>query len=413
MRAPLSSLARSLALLVRSSGNRLFVVVHKGVNEESLASLFRCYPGMEYLNLKRDRVTGRSKGYAYVNYFNLESATLAQAQLNGIEFPQGSGCLLKVLYAAPLTVSNSSRQNESTRALSVSSGNSGADLTQASSPAKSFLQSSHPSTAMNTPSQDTAATNFQLPSPNVSNSGSDSVGQVFGYGDFGQSVQTSAKTDLSSASHDSFVSPLSSPLVTAGLSAGPHAASGHADMNRIEKIQQSLVDLRLDFGLFDEADEAEARGLFGSGTDSASKSDDVALNKSLRDSIESSFGSFTPDGHHQGGDAQDARGGQNGQGAQLVGDGDGPGRTDSMGKNNAATTSPQREVYSIFAEPPQSEKVHQMFEIYGDVENIELIGSKVAKIRFDDQAAARSAVTDDVNDLAGVLAVSSSPPQSL
>ena len=35
-------------------GNRLFVVVHKGVNEESLASLFRCYPSMEYLNLKRD-----------------------------------------------------------------------------------------------------------------------------------------------------------------------------------------------------------------------------------------------------------------------------------------------------------------------------------------------------------------------
>ena len=392
--------------------------MHKGVNEESLASLFRCYPGMEYLNLKRDRVTGRSKGYAYVNYFNLESATLAQAQLNGIEFPQGSGCLLKVLYAAPLTVSNSSRQNESMRALSVSSGNSGADLTQASSPAKSFLQSSHPSTAMNTPSQDTAATNFQLPSPNVSNS-SDSVGQVFGYGDFGQSVQTSAKTDLSSASHDSFVSPLSSPLETAGLSAGPHAASGHADMNRIEKIQQSLADLRLDFGLFDETDEAEARGLFGSGAGSASKSDDVALNKSLRDSIESSFGSFTPDGHHQGGDAQDAqdaqdaRSGQNVQRAQLVRDGDGPGRTDSAGKNNAATTSPQREVYSIFAEPPQSEKVHQMFEIYGNVENIELIGSKVAKIRFDDQAAARSAVTDDANDLAGVLTVSSSPPQSL
>ena len=70
-------------------------------------------------------------------------------------------------------------------------------------------------------------------------------------------------------------------------------------------------------------------------------------------------------------------------------------------------------MYSIFAEPPQSEKVHQMFEIYGNVENIELIGSKVAKIRFDDQAAARSAVTDDANDLAGVLTVSSSPPQSL
>ena len=388
-------------------GNRLFVVVHKGVNEESLASLFRCYPGMEYLNLKRDRLTGRSKGYAYVNYFNLESATLAQAQLNGIEFPQGSGCMLKVLFAAPLTISSSSRPSE--RALSVSSGHSGADLTARSSPAKSFLQpgGSHSSTAMNTPSQDTAVTNFQLPSPNVSNSGSDSVGQAFGYGDFGQTVQNTARTDLSSASRDSFVSPLSSPLGKSGLGAGPHSAADHGDnINHIDKIQQSLVDLRLDFGLFDEADEADARSFFAA---AGTKSDEAALNKSLRDSIESSFGSFTPNCHAHGGDDQgvirDGLGGFDRLDAADEG---------SVGKNNASK-SPQREAFAIFAEPPQSDKVYELknlFEIYGNVENIELVGSKVAKIRFDDADAVQSAVTG-VNDLAGVLTVSSSPPQSL
>ena len=378
-------------------GNRLFVVVHKGVNEESLASLFRCYPSMEYLNLKRDRVTGRSKGYAYVNYLNLESATLAQAQLNGIEFPQGSGCMLKVLFAAPLTISSSARQNESLRALSVSSGNSGADLTQRSSPVKSFLQGSHPSTAMNTPSHDTSTTNFQLPSPNMSNSGSESVGHAFGYGEFGHTVQNSARTDLSSGSHDSFASPLSSPLGKSNLSAGPPT---NTDMSQIEKIQQSFVDLRLDFGLFDEADDADPRGFFGSGN----KTEDAALSKSLRDSIESSFGSFVPDSNTLLGDARSGGAGEDG------GDERGP-----RGPGNAkgrASTSPQREVYSIFAEPLQSENVAKMFEVYGNVENIELLGNKVARIRYEDVDAAHSAMTG-VNDLAGVITVSASPPRSL
>jgi RNA recognition motif-containing protein len=403
---PSSELANNLSLSFHSShsqpmdlnsvppGNRLFIVVHKGVNEESLASLFRCYPGMEYINLKRDRVTGRSKGYAYVNYFNLESATLAQAQLNGIEFPQGSGCMLKVLFAAPLTISSSSRQNESLKALSVSSGNSGADLTHRSSPAKSFLQGSHPSTAMNTPSHDTTATNFQLPSPNMSNSGSDSVGQAFGYGDFGQTVQNSARTDLSSTSHDSFVSPLSSPLGKSNMNGGTHETAGHAvDMSQIDKIQQSLVDLRLDFGLFDEAHDADPHCFFGGGN----RPDEAALNKSLRDSIESSFGSFTPNNRPEVGNAR-----------ETADAGDVIRKKDSL----TTTASPHREVYTIFAEPPQSDKVHKMFEVYGNVENIELIGNKMARIRYEDVDAAHSAMTG-VNDLAGVLTVSSSPPQSM
>jgi hypothetical protein len=43
------------------SQQRLFVVVHKSVSEEQLRLLFRQYPGCEYCDLKRDKLTGRSK----------------------------------------------------------------------------------------------------------------------------------------------------------------------------------------------------------------------------------------------------------------------------------------------------------------------------------------------------------------
>lgn len=210
-------------------GNRLFVVVHKGVNEETLSSMFRCYPGMEYLDLKRDRSSGRSKGYAYVNYHNIESAKAAQAQLNGIEFPQGSGCQLKVLFAAPPGIPAIRLGDQNS--LSVSSANSEHHFQ--SSPAKGFL---------GTPSQDTAATTFQLPSPNSG----DSVSQ-FCYGKQ-YLQQNSARTDLSSTSHESLVSPLSSPLDKAKV---------HGDQEfDFKKVQESLADLKLDFGFFDRDDLA-------------------------------------------------------------------------------------------------------------------------------------------------------------
>ncbi len=58
--------------------------------------MFRAFPGLEYCDLKRDRATGRSKGYCYVNYSTPDSAAAAQAQLNGIEYPQGTGYRLQV-----------------------------------------------------------------------------------------------------------------------------------------------------------------------------------------------------------------------------------------------------------------------------------------------------------------------------
>eukprot|EP01026_Neomeris_dumetosa_P022794 TRINITY_DN1965_c0_g1_i1.p4 TRINITY_DN1965_c0_g1~~TRINITY_DN1965_c0_g1_i1.p4 ORF type:complete len:248 (-),score=28.05 TRINITY_DN1965_c0_g1_i1:3228-3971(-) len=91
---------------------RLFVVVHKGVTEEQLARCFRRFPGMEYCDLKCDRITGRSKGYAYVNYSTPETAQAAIQYLNGMEFPQGSGQQLKVMLAEPLMPRNEGRWGE-------------------------------------------------------------------------------------------------------------------------------------------------------------------------------------------------------------------------------------------------------------------------------------------------------------
>jgi RNA recognition motif-containing protein len=79
------------------------VVVHKGVEEEQLQLLFRHYPGCEYCDLKRDKATGKSKGYCYVNYSTPAAAAAAVADLNGLEYPPGSGCRLKVMFAEIMT----------------------------------------------------------------------------------------------------------------------------------------------------------------------------------------------------------------------------------------------------------------------------------------------------------------------
>uniref|UniRef100_A0A7S0WZT7 RRM domain-containing protein n=1 Tax=Chlamydomonas leiostraca TaxID=1034604 RepID=A0A7S0WZT7_9CHLO len=84
------------------SKQRLFVVVHKGVTEDALARLFRRFHGMEYCDLKKDRTTGKSKGYCYVNYSTPEAAAAAVEQLNGVEFPPHTGHRIKVMFAEPL-----------------------------------------------------------------------------------------------------------------------------------------------------------------------------------------------------------------------------------------------------------------------------------------------------------------------
>jgi hypothetical protein len=41
------------------NGQRLLVACHKAVSEESLGRLLRSWPGLECLNLKRNRATGK------------------------------------------------------------------------------------------------------------------------------------------------------------------------------------------------------------------------------------------------------------------------------------------------------------------------------------------------------------------
>lgn len=78
------------------SRQRLFVVVSKSATEEQIAKQFKKFGGMEYCNLKRDKRTGASKGYCFVNFSTAESAAAAMKALNGMEFPTGSGKNLRV-----------------------------------------------------------------------------------------------------------------------------------------------------------------------------------------------------------------------------------------------------------------------------------------------------------------------------
>mmetsp|Transcript_24609 Transcript_24609/g.44251 ORF Transcript_24609/g.44251 Transcript_24609/m.44251 type:complete len:469 (-) Transcript_24609:1230-2636(-) len=86
------------------SKQRLFVVVNKNVTEDTIARLFRRFPGMEYCDLKKDKFTGTSKGFCYVNYSLPHTAAAVVETLNGVEFPPNSGHHIKVMFAEPLGV---------------------------------------------------------------------------------------------------------------------------------------------------------------------------------------------------------------------------------------------------------------------------------------------------------------------
>ena len=194
--------------------SRLFVVVHKSASEESLSALFRCYPDMEYLDLKRDRVTGRSKGFAYVNYMSPGAAGAAQSQLNGIEYPPGTGSRLKVLFAEPLGTLPSSRSEE----VVVAAGIDGVSASGGTAAASHYSLngggggSTSAASSISNSLGNSAA--FQLPRGPPSGIGSLSQGSLAAAAAAAhqQQQQLSARTDLSAVSHDSLLSPRTSPL---------------------------------------------------------------------------------------------------------------------------------------------------------------------------------------------------------
>lgn len=119
---------------VNLSKQRLFVVVHKGVTEDAIARLFRRFPGMEYCDLKKERATGKSKGYCYVNYSTPEAAGSAVEQLNGMEFPPHSGHRIKVMFAEPMGIRSSSNGAAPTPSIMPSSVHSSAASLPSRSP---------------------------------------------------------------------------------------------------------------------------------------------------------------------------------------------------------------------------------------------------------------------------------------
>eukprot|EP00892_Ulva_mutabilis_P009211 jgi/Ulvmu1/6662/UM003_0300.1 len=113
------------------SRQRLFVVVSKSATEEQIAKQFKKFGGMEYCNLKRDKRTGASKGYCFVNFSTAESAAAAMKALNGMEFPTGSGKNLRVEYSEVLP---SARQGVLPSSRPSSSNSHGSSTPQAAFP---------------------------------------------------------------------------------------------------------------------------------------------------------------------------------------------------------------------------------------------------------------------------------------
>ncbi|XP_062515771.1 RNA-binding protein 45-like [Corticium candelabrum] len=74
---------------------RLYVIVEQSVSQSQLASLFDLIPGMRMCDIKLDRNTGRSRGFAYITYESQASAMYAKEKLHGFEYPPGQRLVVK------------------------------------------------------------------------------------------------------------------------------------------------------------------------------------------------------------------------------------------------------------------------------------------------------------------------------
>ena len=66
---------------------RLFVAnIHFEVSEKELTELFSPYGPLKDCFIIRSRTTGRSRGFAFVEFHDEQSAGLAMKELDGVEF---------------------------------------------------------------------------------------------------------------------------------------------------------------------------------------------------------------------------------------------------------------------------------------------------------------------------------------
>ena len=68
-----------------------------GLSEDQLREVFERYGRVESVKIMRDRETGRSRGFGFVEMENDQDAELAKNELNGAEV---GGRTLRVNYAA-------------------------------------------------------------------------------------------------------------------------------------------------------------------------------------------------------------------------------------------------------------------------------------------------------------------------
>ena len=76
-------------------GNRLFVLVNPTITQEQLMRLFDLIPGLEMCEVKRNHLTGESRGFAYITYGSIQAAMYAKEKLNGFEYPLGHKLIVK------------------------------------------------------------------------------------------------------------------------------------------------------------------------------------------------------------------------------------------------------------------------------------------------------------------------------
>ncbi|XP_066301457.1 RNA-binding protein 45-like isoform X2 [Branchiostoma lanceolatum] len=73
----------------------LYIIVDSSVSEHQLHALFDLIPGLEFVDLQKDRSTGQSRGCAYARYTTAASAIYAREKLNGFEYPPGIKLVVK------------------------------------------------------------------------------------------------------------------------------------------------------------------------------------------------------------------------------------------------------------------------------------------------------------------------------
>ncbi len=94
LKLPLRSIYKffKLFFMILYVGNIFF-----GLSEDQLREVFERYGRVESVKIMRDRETGRSRGFGFVEMENDQDAELAKNELNGAEV---GGRTLRVNYAA-------------------------------------------------------------------------------------------------------------------------------------------------------------------------------------------------------------------------------------------------------------------------------------------------------------------------